>query len=158
MCINTTRFIEIIKLICIITKILNFLALFRVKGLTHCILLQNTAYINHYTSIFMNSDGKAQIYRDKFPAIISERLATQVDVRYRVGWDYSRFNLIIFAFDWADSKEGSKFWSDIRKLYGRYDNATDDQIAQIFRAHNIELPVFFHLNKTDFAQLNFIGR
>ncbi|WP_221392760.1 hypothetical protein [Dyadobacter sp. NIV53] len=106
----------------------------------------------------MNSDNKAQIYRDKFPSLISERMAAQVDIRYKVRRDYSRYNLVIFAFDWAETKEGNRFWSDIRKLYGRNENASEDHIAEVFRKHNIDLPVMLRMANNDFIQLNFIGK
>jgi len=80
---------------------------------------------------------KAQLYIERFPAIINLRLARQVDFNFPIKKDFSKHDLLIFAFDWSQANEGRKFWSDIRKLYYKSENPAKERILEIFRKHDI---------------------
>ena len=86
----------------------------------------------------MGITEKAQLYRDRFPLILSERLASQVDLNYKISKDYKRSDLIVFAFNWFEAQEKEYFWNAVRKLYSRNEEPTEGQIEEIFKKFDIQ--------------------
>ena len=81
---------------------------------------------------------KAQLYRDRFPLILSERLASQVDLNYKISKDYKQSDLIVFAFNWFEAQEKECFWNAVRKLYQTFTEPSDKQIREVFKKYDIE--------------------
>ena len=85
----------------------------------------------------MNLEEKREIYTRKFPAIISKRMADQVDGS-RVHFKQHEVHLLSHFCDYWDSKEGPDFWDDIILLYYEYAPIYHQQILDIFHKHQIK--------------------
>jgi len=84
----------------------------------------------------MTLEEKKNLYREKFPKILAERMVEQMDA-FKVSANNTR-DILIDGFKlWKRTKEGAQFWSDIQKLY-RLGIPTTDQILEVFRKHNIQ--------------------
>ena len=81
---------------------------------------------------------KAQLYTERFPPIINLRLARQVDINLTVKKNFNKHDLLVFAFDWSEANEGRKFWNDIRKIYFKNEDPTQERFLEVFRKHSIE--------------------
>lgn len=85
----------------------------------------------------MNLDEKKQIYLDRFPAIIGNRMADQCSigkVDKREVLDHLIDNFTI----WKETNEGDDFWYDISMLYFSNSVIEHQQILDIFHKHNIK--------------------
>jgi|GEM_PF-3971541 len=81
---------------------------------------------------------KQHLYRASFPKILAERLASQVTMEYHTSTEDSLHDLILDAFLWEESVEGSKFWNAILQLYEEGNEPSEEDILYVFNTFNIE--------------------
>lgn len=90
----------------------------------------------------MTLSEKKDLYIQKFPKILAERMCEQmfndesnIDERHPLTW------LIISFGTWHLTKEGDDFWYDIHLLYNGESTPTTLQIQVVFKRHRIEYNV-----------------
>jgi len=80
---------------------------------------------------------KSAIYKSRFPAIIAERMASQVD-HFPVSEHDDNQWLLLWFCDWPETEEGDAFWSSIEELYRKGEVPSEEMILEVFVKYEIE--------------------